>query len=103
MIAALIIAADSWMNLEITLFIVKTDHGMKGGRHDRLRDLIFKQAQRASLSPTMEMPGLVPGSQSRPADVYLPSWVDGRKTAFDIIVLTVGSEHRLDLDLCLVR
>ena len=62
----------------------RDDHGMKGGRHDRIRDLIFKEAQKASLSPTMEMPGLVPGSQSRPADVFIPSWVNGKKTAFDI-------------------
>ena len=29
----------------------RDDHGMKGGRHDRIRDLIYKEAQRASLSP----------------------------------------------------
>ena len=69
---------------------------MKGGRHDRIRDLIFKQAQRASLSPTMEMPGLVPGSQSRPADVYIPLWVDGKKTAFDISVVSPTQDAIVD-------
>ena len=34
----------------------------------------------------MEMPGLVPNSQSRPADVYVPNWIDGRKVAFDVSV-----------------
>ena len=61
---------------------------MKGGRHDRIRDKIHKEAQLASLSPTTEMPGLVPGTLSRPADVYIPSWIDGRKVAFDISVVS---------------
>ena len=72
------------------------DHGMKGGRHDRIRDLVYKEAQRASLSPTMEMPGLVPGSQSRPADVYIPSWMDGKKTAFDISVVSPTQDAIVD-------
>ena len=74
----------------------RDDHGMKGGRHDRIRDLIFKEAQKASLSPTMEMPGLVPGSQSRPADVFIPSWVDGKKTAFDISVVSPTQDAIVD-------
>ena len=64
----------------------RDDHGMKGGRHDRIRDKIFKEAQHASLNPTKEMPGLIPGSQSRPADVFIDNWVDGRKMAFDVSV-----------------
>ena len=36
----------------------------------------------------MEMPGLVPGSLSRPADVFVPTWVDGKKMAFDISVVS---------------
>ena len=69
---------------------------MKGGRHDRIRDLIFKEAQKASLSPTMEMPGLVPGSQSRPADVFIPSWVNGKKVAFDISVVSPTQDAIVD-------
>ena len=34
------------------------------------------------------MPGLIPGSQSRPADVYLENWIDGGKIAFDISVVS---------------
>ena len=74
----------------------RDDHGMKGGRHDRIRDLIFKEAQKASLSPTMEMPGLVPGSQSRPADVFIPSWVNGKKVAFDISVVSPTQDAIVD-------
>ena len=68
------------------------DHGMKGGRHDRIRDKIFKEAQLASLSPTSEMPGLIPGSQSRPADVYVPTWINGKKVAFDVSVVSPTQE-----------
>ena len=38
----------------------KDDNGLKGGRHDRLRDNIFKEEQHASLNPKKEIPGLVP-------------------------------------------
>ncbi len=69
---------------------------MKGGRHDRIRDLVYKEAQRASFSPTMEMPGLIAGSQSRPADVYIPSWIDGQKTAFDISVVSPTQDAIVD-------
>ena len=34
------------------------------------------------------MPGLVPGSQSRPADVYIENWIDGGKLAFDVSVVS---------------
>ena len=66
----------------------RDDHGMKGGRHDRIRDKVFKEAQLASLSPTMEMPGLIPGSSSRPADIFIPTWIDGKKVAFDVSVVS---------------
>ena len=61
---------------------------MKGGRHDRIRDKIFMEAQHASLNPKKEMPGLIPGSLSRPADVFIENWVDGRKIAFDVSVVS---------------
>ena len=66
----------------------RDDRGLKSGRHDRIRDNIFKEAQHASLNPTKEMPGLIPNSQSRPADVYIGNWVDGRKIAFDVSVVS---------------
>ena len=34
------------------------------------------------------MPGLVPNSQSRPADVYIANWIDDRKMAFDVSVVS---------------
>ena len=49
---------------------------------------IFKEVQHASLNPLKEMPGLVPDSQSRPADIYIANWIDGRKMAFDVSVVS---------------
>ena len=66
----------------------RDDHGIRGGRHDRIRDQIFNEAQRACLDPTKEMPGIVPGSLSRPADVFVRNWIDGRKVAFDVSVVS---------------
>ena len=34
------------------------------------------------------MPRLIPGSLSRPADIFIPSWIDGRKVAFDVSVVS---------------
>ena len=65
---------------------------MKGGRHDRIRDKIFKAAQHGSLNPQKEMPGLIPGTLSRPADIYVENWVDGRKVAFDVSVTSPTQE-----------
>ena len=65
---------------------------MKGGRHDRIRDRIFNVAQHGSLNPRKEMPGLIPGTLSRPADVYIDNWVDGRKIAFDVSVTSPTQE-----------
>ena len=38
------------------------------------------------------MPGLEPGSQARPADVFIGNWVDGRKIAFDVSVVSPTQE-----------
>ena len=55
------------------------DHGVKAARHDRTRGKSFQEAQSASLNPTKEMLGPIPGSQTRPADVFLENRVDGEK------------------------
>ena len=41
------------------------------------------------------MPGLIPGSLSRPADIYVDNWVDGRKVAFDVSVTLPTQEALL--------
>ena len=74
----------------------RDDHGIRGGRHDRIRDQLFKEAQRAGFNPKREMPALIPGSQSRPADVFVEEWTDGRKMAFDISVISPTQEAIVD-------
>jgi hypothetical protein len=72
------------------------DHSAKGGRHDRLRDAIFNMASSTSYSPKKEMPNLIPGTQSRPADIFVPVWRDGRLTAFDVSVVSPVQVTLLD-------
>ena len=53
-------------------------------RHNALRDAIFSAAQSAG----REVPSLIPGSQTRPADIYLPSWKRGCPAALDVTVIS---------------
>ena len=57
-------------------------------RHNCLRDVLFAAARTATLSPRKELPALIPGSSSHPADVYLPCWHRGKPAAFDISVIS---------------
>ena len=45
-------------------------------------------AQSAALCPRKEMPSLIPGSRSHPADVYVPLWVGRRPAAMDMTVIS---------------
>ena len=57
-------------------------------RHDAIRDVLFSVAQAAALAPRKEVPSLIPGSSSRPADVYLPNWKRGQPAAIDVTVIS---------------
>ena len=57
-------------------------------RHDSIRDALFSAAQTATLAPRKEAPSLIPGSSSRPADVYLPNWKRGKPAALDVSVIS---------------
>lgn len=57
-------------------------------RHDLLCDALFSVAQSAALAPRKEVPGLIPGSRARPADLYLPAWPRGTPTALDVRVVS---------------
>ena len=57
-------------------------------RHNAIRDVIFTAAQTAGLTPARETPGLIPNSSSRPADIYLPAWHNGRPAALDVHVIS---------------
>ena len=49
---------------------------------------MFSASQTAALAPRKEVPSLIPGSQSRPADVFLPTWTRGQPAALDITVIS---------------
>ena len=55
--------------------------------HNSLRDVIFA-AQATTLGPRREAPSLVPNSSSRPVDILLPSWNQGRSAALDVSVIS---------------
>ena len=63
-------------------------NGDRFSRHNAIRDLLFTAAQSAALAPSKETPGLVPSSLSRPADILLPNWCQGRPAALDIHVIS---------------
>ncbi len=53
---------------------------------DEFGDVLFSAAQSAALGPTREASNVVPDSMSRPADILLPTWHDGRPAALDDII-----------------
>ena len=57
-------------------------------RHDSVREALFSAAQTAALAPRKEVPSLIPGTSSRPADVYLPNWMRGQPAALDVHVIS---------------
>ena len=57
-------------------------------RHNSVRDALFSAAQSAALAPRRGVPSLIPGTQSRPVDVFLPNWSRGRPAALDITIIS---------------
>ena len=57
-------------------------------RHDSIRDALFSAAQTAALAPRKEVPSLIPGTRSRPADIFLPIWQRGQPAALDVTVIS---------------
>ena len=57
-------------------------------RHDSFRDTLFSAAQSAALALRKEEPSSIPGSSSRPADIYLPNWRRGQPAALDATVIS---------------
>ena len=55
-------------------------------RHDRVRDRIFAACSTANLSPVCEQKNLIPDNNSRPGDIYLPSWSAGQPSALDVTI-----------------
>ena len=55
-------------------------------RHDRIRDKLVSACSSANLSPVVEKKNLIPESQSRPGDIFDPTWKAGKPAAFDVTV-----------------
>ena len=53
-----------------------------------MRLLGRRAGQTAALAPRKEVPSLIPGTSSRPADVYLPNWTRGKPAALDVHVIS---------------
>ena len=56
---------------------------------------MFSAAQSAALAPRKEVPSLIPGTQSRPADIFLPNWRRGRPAALDVTVISTTQQLTL--------
>ena len=69
-------------------------------RHNAIRDIISTAAQSAALSPRREVPSLIPGSLSHPADVYLPHWSQGHPAALDVTVISHLQQQTLSQAAC---
>ena len=65
-------------------------------RHDSIRDALFSAAQSAALAPRKEVPALISGTRSRPADVYLPNWKRGQPAALDVTVISTLQQLTLE-------
>ena len=63
-------------------------NGDRSHQHDSIRDAVFSAAQSAALKPRKEVPSLIPGTQSRPADIFLPNWRRGRLASLDVTVIS---------------
>ena len=61
--------------------------GERISRHNHLRDHLHETAAAAGLGPVREVRFLIPGEDSRPADVLLPNWIAGQDAALDVTVV----------------
>ena len=52
-----------------------------------VRDHLHDVAAAAGLGPRKEVRFLIPGNDSRPADVFLPHWKQGKDVALDVAVV----------------
>ena len=63
------------------------NQGERIARHNALRYALHAATQTACLGATREERDLLPGTEVRPGDVFIPNWTGGRGTALDITVI----------------
>ena len=54
--------------------------GERIARHNQLRDALYSAAASANLAPLRKMRALIPESNSRPADILVPCYTNGKDT-----------------------
>ena len=64
-------------------------------QHDSIRDAVFSAAQSTALVPRKEVPSLILGTLSRPADIFLPNWQRGQPAALDVTVISTLQQSTL--------
>ena len=79
----------TWIDSAITLLCA----GDRSRRHNAVRNWLHKLADLAMLNPRLEQNCLNDGTKSRPADVYIDSFTNGRPLAVDTTVFTPFSPH----------
>ena len=62
--------------------------GERIARHNHIRAALFQVAASANLAPRKEENDLIPGTNARPGDVYIPKWTGGKDTALDVTVVS---------------
>ena len=60
--------------------------------HNAVCDIIYAADQSVALAPSRKTPGLVPGSQARPGDIFLPCWSLGHPSIFNVLVISPVQE-----------
>ena len=70
-------------------------NGDRIARHNAIHDVLFLAARSAALAPTREAPSVLPDSQSRPADILLPTCSRGRPAALDFTVISPLQQQTL--------
>ena len=60
--------------------------GERIARHNSLRDALHSTAAEAGLAPMKEGRALLPGTDKRPADIFIPHWAGGLDAALDVTV-----------------
>ena len=71
----------------VTMLSLVALRGERIACHNHLRDTLYHTCASAALAPTKEGRALLPGSNARAADVFLPHWSNGKDTAWDITVV----------------
>ena len=89
----MLLASNISFNEFLSLYSVATHHFSFPATLNRFHNLMSPIIKISSAVLFASL--LVPGSLSRPADIYVPHWIDGRKLALDVSVTSPTQEALL--------